>query len=84
MEKADRELILSLSQSNPTLKKLYDKHIKLDKMITHLELYARHSPGADLKAKELKVEKLRGVDEMMRIIAEARKKEETFEYLEAV
>ena len=83
MEKADHELIVSLSQSNPHLKKLYDNHIKLNKMLTHLELYVRHSPGADLKAKELKIEKLRGVDEMMKIISEARKSE-AFGYQEAV
>ena len=83
MEKADRELILDLSQTNPRLKKLYDEHIKLDKTIVRFEQYAKHSPSAGLKAKELKIEKLRGVDEMIKIISDVRKNE-TIEYQEAV
>ena len=85
MEKADRELILNLKQTNPRLKKLYDEHVKLDKMIVRLEQYAKHSPSSGLKAKELKIEKLRGVDEMMKIISEARKNDnDVMEYQEAV
>ena len=87
MEKTDHELILTLSQSNPYLKKLYDKHIKLDKMVARFELYSRYSTSAAIKAKELKIEKLRGVDEMMKIISEARKNETdtiAMEYQEAV
>ena len=83
MEKADRELILTLSKSNPRLKKLYHEHVKLDKMVIRCERYAKYSPSASLKAKELKIEKLRGVDEMMKIISEARR-DATMEYQEAV
>ncbi len=72
MENADRELILQLSTSNPHLKKLYDQHLKLDKMIIRFENYAVYSPSSELRVKELKLEKLRGVDEMMKIINEER------------
>ena len=72
MENTDRELILQLSPTNPRLKKLYDQHLKLDKMIVRFENYAVYSPSAELRAKELKLEKLRGVDEMMKILNEER------------
>jgi uncharacterized protein YdcH (DUF465 family) len=72
MENADRELIISLCSTNPRLKKLYNEHIKLEKMVTRFERYAVYSPSASLKAKELKVEKLRGVDEMIKIITNER------------
>ncbi|MDR2337725.1 MAG: hypothetical protein LBE20_03635 [Deltaproteobacteria bacterium] len=79
MENADRELILSLCATNPRLKKLYNEHIKLEKVLARFERYAVYSPSAGLKLKELKIEKLRGVDEMMKIVAERRGANDTFQ-----
>jgi len=69
MEKVDHELINSLIPTNPSLKKLYSEHHKLEKLVFRFENYAHYSATAALKHQEYKKAKLRGVDSMMKIIA---------------
>ena len=72
MEKKDQELLFQLAESNPYLKQLYDEHIKLDEEVEKLERYAAYSSTAALRHKQLKKEKLRGMDTIMSILNEAR------------
>ena len=74
MEKADHELISSLIPENDHLKKLYAEHQKLEKYVQRFENYAHYSATAALKHNEYKKAKLKGVDEMMNIIAPYRTK----------
>lgn len=65
MERADEELLLNLSESDVHLKKLYERHIKLEREVARYSQYATYSPSAALRASELKREKLRGMDDIM-------------------
>lgn len=68
MEKTDHELLLSIASTDPTLKKLYDEHRKLEKQVERFERYAAYSASARLRQQELKKEKLRGMDDIMAIL----------------
>ncbi|MCC6953230.1 MAG: hypothetical protein IT290_03855 [Deltaproteobacteria bacterium] len=65
MERADEELLLNLSEHDTHLKKLYDRHMKLEREVTRYTQYASYSPFAALRASELKREKLRDMDHIM-------------------
>lgn len=69
MEKADHAKILLMAQNNPALKKLYTRHLKLDKTIKRLEQFSPYSPASALHNKDLKKQKLHGVEEMLKIIS---------------
>jgi uncharacterized protein YdcH (DUF465 family) len=68
MEKADQELLLSIVPSDPDLKKLYDRHRKLEKEVENLRRYAAYSTSAALRQQELKKLKLRKMEEIMTIL----------------
>lgn len=72
MEKADRDLVLLISNTNPRLKKLYDEHLRLDKEIERYQHYAKYSSSAALHHRELKKAKLKGMDDIMAILSEHR------------
>ena len=68
MEREDRDLIEQAIKTNPVLRRLYREHAELEEL---LETF-RHRPFLtsvdQLEQKRLKVEKLEGVEQMMRII----------------
>jgi len=68
MESSDHVRILMLAKEDPALKKLYSKHLKLEKTIKRLEQFSPYSPTSELQSRDLKKQKLHGVDKMMRII----------------
>lgn len=68
MEDIEYELIGKIVPHHPHLKKLYSEHLKIEKELDHLEQYARYSPAAEVKHRELKKIKLRGKEKMMAII----------------
>jgi len=72
MEKADHELLLRLAQTNPRIKQLYEQHQELEKEVQKFERYAAYSSSAALRQKQLKKEKLRGMDCIMAILSEHR------------
>lgn len=72
MEKRDQKLILSLVETHPEVKKLYVRHMKLDKEVEHYGRYAVYSTSAALKEKDLKREKLKTKENLMNIIEEYR------------
>ncbi len=72
MENTDHELLLSIVPSNPDLKRLYDRHRKLEREVQNLEPYASYSTSARLRQRELKKEKLRGMEMIMSILHQHR------------
>lgn len=72
MEKCDQELLLRIADSNPHLKQLYEEHLKLDEEVEKLERYAAYSSSAALRHKQMKKEKLHGMDVIMSILNEYR------------
>ncbi len=72
MEKLDEELLLRLANVNPHLKELYEEHIKLNQEVEKLEKYAAYSSSAAMRHKQLKKEKLAGMDAIMAILSQYR------------
>lgn len=72
MENTDRELLMRIVPSDPNLKKLYNRHRKLEREVENLERYASYSTTARLRQRELKKAKLRGMEEIMAILNEHR------------
>lgn len=57
------------SINNPELRKLYLKHLKLEKEVERFEEYAKYSHSASIRHNYLKKEKLRGKEELIRLIS---------------
>ena len=72
MEKVDHELLMRIADHNPLLQKLYAEHLKLEKEVERVGRYAAYSSSAALRQKELKKEKLKGMDTIMSILHEYR------------
>lgn len=72
MEKSDHDLLLELASNNPDLRRLYDRHRKLEKEVEKFGRYAGYSSSAALRQRELKKEKLRGMESMMAILNQHR------------
>ena len=72
MEKQDEELIQSLVDSDPELKKYYDEHIDLERQIEGLQHRAVLTPEQDFEKKRLQKVKLAGKDRIMEILARHR------------
>ncbi len=72
MEKRDEELVLHLAENDSHLRELYEEHLELEKEVEKLERYAAYSSSAALRHKQLKKEKLRGMDAIMSILHEHR------------
>lgn len=72
MEASDRELILKVLESNRQLKRLYDEHLFLESELQTMEHRIFLTPQEEIAEKQLKLRKLRGVDQMMQILAKHR------------
>ena len=72
MKKADQELLEDIIPSNVNLRRLYDRHRKLEKEVESIGRYARYSSAASLRQRELKKLKLQGMEEIMTILREYR------------
>ncbi len=70
MERADHELLMDVLTSDHELKKLYDRHRKLEKEVENLNRYAAYSSSAALKQRELKKIKLHHREQLMAKLAE--------------
>jgi len=73
MEKDDKELLSRLAYSNQHLKRLYDKHQKLEAEVKALS--KEKSPVSLSKQIELKKQKLQKKDEIMKILSDYRRGE---------
>lgn len=72
MENAEFELIQKTAVDNTDLKKLYSQHIKLEREVERLEVYARYSTSIAIKHARLKKQKLLGKEKIMKILAKIR------------
>ena len=75
MEKADEELIEELAGSDSRLKQLYNQHRKLEKEVKKFERYLAFSSSTALKQRQLKKQKLLGMDSIMAILNQYRESE---------
>lgn len=72
MERADRDLILYISAFNPRLKELYEQHLELEREVEKYDRYTGYSSSVALHQKQLKKAKLKGMDDIMAILADYR------------
>lgn len=68
MTDSDRQLIQEMANYNSQVKRLYKQHMELEKEVEKFEKYIAWSPTAKLRQSELKKQKLRGMDEIMKIV----------------
>ena len=73
MEAIDRNLVLTLMRSNFELKKLYQEHLELEQELLKYSNRGFLTAVEEIEEKRLKLEKLRGVDRMMKILGEYRR-----------
>lgn len=69
MESGDHTLIKLLASNNFKLRKLYEEHLVLEERLSKFEKRSFLTASEEVEIKLLKIRKLRGVDEMMRILA---------------
>lgn len=68
MEQTDRDRILGLAEHNFRMRKLYEEHEYLEEKLLVYQKRPFLTRMEELEEKRLKLQKLRGVDEMMRIL----------------
>ncbi len=72
MEKQDEELIQSLVDSDPELKRYYEEHLDLERQLDGLQHKSFLTPDEDLEKKRIQKIKLAGKDRIMQILARHR------------
>ncbi len=77
MNNVVKERIENIESLDIDIKKLYDKHLKLAKEVTHIERYARYSNSAAIYHRQLKKEKLKSKESLIAKIDLKTKLEQT-------
>jgi hypothetical protein len=72
LEKRDEELIESLVDGDPELRKYYQEHLDLERQLKGLQHKAVLTPEEDLEKKRIQKLKLAGKDRIMEILARHR------------
>ena len=72
MEKKDEELIRTLLESEPELRRYYQEHVSLEDELGALQHKSYLTPGEEVQKKELQKRKLAGKDRIMEILARHR------------
>ena len=72
MEKKDEDLILSLLDREPELRRCYEEHLDLERKLGMLQTKHYLTPEEELEKKRLQKIKLAGKDKMMDILAHHR------------
>ena len=72
MEKKDEELILSLLDREPELRRYYEEHLNLERQLAVLQQKHYLTPEEELERKRLQKIKLAGKDKIMDILARHR------------
>jgi len=72
MEKNDEQLILSLIDEDSELKRYYDEHLDLERLITGFQQKVYLTPNEEFEKKRLQKLKLAGKDKIMEILARYR------------
>jgi uncharacterized protein YdcH (DUF465 family) len=68
MERTEREVIVSLLDKDPELKKYYDEHQELEKQLDEFQVKAHLTPLEEVEKKRLQKLKLAGKDKIMEIV----------------
>ncbi|HZR79641.1 MAG TPA: DUF465 domain-containing protein [Candidatus Binatia bacterium] len=68
MEKRDEELILSLIDKDPELKRHYDEHVDFERQLERLSGKSHLSSEEEVERKRLQKLKLAGKDRIMEIL----------------
>ncbi len=72
MEKKDEELILSLLEREPELRRYYDEHVDLERQLGAFQQKLYLTPEEELEKKRLQKLKLAGKDQIMEILSRYR------------
>ena len=72
MEKKDEELIVTLLDREPELRRYYEEHVDLERQLVALQQRPYLSPEEELQKKRLQKLKLAGKDRIMEILARHR------------
>ena len=72
MEKKDEELIQSLLEREPELRRYYEEHLDLERRLGSFQQKLYLTPDEELEKKRLQKLKLAGKDKIMQILARYR------------
>jgi uncharacterized protein YdcH (DUF465 family) len=72
MEATDEQLILSLVDRDPELKRLHEEHVQLEKQLAQMNHKGFLNPEEEVERKRLQKVKLAGKDRMMEILGRYR------------
>lgn len=72
MEAKDKQLLLSLVDRDPDLKRFYDEHVQLEKRLAEINHKGFLNPDEEVERKRLQKVKLAGKDRMMEILSKHR------------
>lgn len=72
MEKKDQELIVTLLDRDPDLRRYYDEHTELERELTPLQDKLYLTPEEEVEKKRLQKLKLVGKDKIMEILSRHR------------
>jgi uncharacterized protein YdcH (DUF465 family) len=72
MEAKDEQLILSLVDRDPELKRLHDEHVQLEKQLAQMNHKGFLNADEEIERKRLQKVKLAGKDRMMEILSRYR------------
>jgi uncharacterized protein YdcH (DUF465 family) len=72
MEKHEEELIRSLIDRDPELRRYYEEHLELEKQLASLQHKHFLTPEEDLEKKRIQKVKLAGKDRIMEILGRYR------------
>lgn len=75
MEKKDLDLIAELSDKDPELKKFWDEHNELERLVDEFNRRPYLTAAETMERKRLQKLKLAGRDKMEQILAKYRRKE---------
>lgn len=70
MEDTERQLILRAVESDQQIRRLYDEHLRLERILADYNSRLYLTPEEEMEEKELKIKKLRGKDLMMQLVTE--------------
>ena len=68
MEQREEQMIASVVEQDPELRKLYEEHLDLEKRLEDLNAKAHLSPEEELEKKRMQKQKLVGKDKIMEIL----------------
>ena len=68
MEAKDEQLILSLVDRDPDLRRFYDEHVQLEKRLAQIDHKGFLNQDEEIERKRLQKVKLAGKDRMMEIL----------------